>query len=78
MKLTETQMEEFKEIFDIFDMNGSGTIENDEIVSVMNILGENVQRHKVRQMIIEVDFDKNGVVDFDEFTCLMVKTLAQN
>ena len=28
-------------------------------------------------MIVEVDFDKNGMVDFDEFVCLMTKILTQ-
>lgn len=39
----------------------------------MNSLGENPTKEQVSELIEQVDYDKNGSVDFDEFICLVVK-----
>ena len=73
LKLSPTLMEEFKGIFDIFDMENNGTIQNDEITKVLNGLGENPTKEQVDELIVQIDYDQNGKVDFEEFTLLMVK-----
>ena len=77
LKLDQEQLNEFKETFDIFDDNGDGTIDYDEIVKVMQGLGENASISEIKAMTNEIDFDQNGVVDFIEFVCLMTKTLTK-
>ena len=42
----------------------------------MTGLGENVTKEKIDKLIAEIDYDKDTHVDFEEFLCLMVKTLA--
>ena len=75
-KLTPDTVHEYKEVFDIFDDTGDGKISNEEIGKVMTGLGENVTKEKIDNMIREIDYDQDTHVDFQEFLCLMVKTLA--
>ena len=38
--LTEAQIEEFREVFGLFDKDGGGTISNSELGTVMRTLGQ--------------------------------------
>ena len=40
-ELNETQIEEFKEVFGLFDKDGDGTISTKELGTVMRTLGQN-------------------------------------
>ena len=44
-------MQEYKEVFDIFDDTGDGKISNDEIGKVMTGLGENITKEKIDLLI---------------------------
>mmetsp|Transcript_32986 Transcript_32986/g.43452 ORF Transcript_32986/g.43452 Transcript_32986/m.43452 type:complete len:113 (+) Transcript_32986:41-379(+) len=77
LKLQDQTIEEYKEIFNIFDETGDGTISNDEIGKVMEGLGERLEKEEIDALIAEIDYDNDGEVDFDEFVCLMVKTISQ-
>ena len=43
----------------------------------MQGLGETPTEEKINDLIQQIDYDGDGVVDFDEFVCLMVKTLYE-
>ena len=75
LKLEESKIEEFREIFNIFDKTGDGSIDNTEIGEVMEGLGERMSDEEIEGLIKEIDYDEDGSVDFDEFMVLMVKTL---
>ena len=62
-----------KEFFDIFDDKEAGKISNKDIEKVMASMGEFPTEERILEMINEIDYDADGLVDFDEFTCLMVK-----
>jgi len=74
-ELTQDQKQDYKEIFDIFDTDGGGKITNDEISNVMKSLGQNPTEEEVERMIVEIDYNGDGEVDFEEFLMLMVKQL---
>ena len=74
-KLDELTIKDYKDVFDIFDESGDGKISNNEITKVMHGLGENPDPSRVEELIILVDYNKDGYVDFQEFLCLMVKFL---
>lgn len=61
----------FRENFDHFDADKSGSITNDEIGEVFKALGEPVPAYKIRDMIAEVDTNSSGSVEFDEFVDMM-------
>ena len=41
----------------------------------MIVLGENPTEEDLKKMVKEIDYNDDGLVDFDEFTCLMVKQM---
>ena len=43
----------------------------------MQGLGESPTPERIDELIKDIDFDDDGEVDFDEFVCLMVKTLYE-
>ena len=76
--LTDEQIAEFKEAFQIFDKDGDGSITTKELGTVMRSLGQNPSDDKIRQMIIDVDEDNSETIDFKEFLGLMAKKMKEN
>ena len=76
--LTDEQIAEFKEAFQIFDKEGDGSITTKELGTVMRSLGQNPSDDEIRQMIIDVDEDNSETIDFKEFLGLMAKKMKEN
>ena len=74
--LSEEQIAGFKEEFNKFDENGDGTITTDELSVVMNNLGQHPTEQQLKDMVAEVDMDKNGTIEFGEFIVMMAKLLG--
>lgn len=68
---TEEQIAEFKEAFSLFDKDGDGTIDNEELGTVLRSLGNQPTDEEVEDMIREADKDGNGTIDFAEFIEMM-------
>ncbi|CAG8528586.1 30477_t:CDS:2 [Racocetra persica] len=66
-QLTEQQRAEYKEAFTLFDKDKDGVITIHELKSVMKSLGQNPTEAELQEMMNEVDIDKNGTIDFNEF-----------
>ena len=73
--LTDEQIIEFREAFQAFDKDGSGSITTKELGTVMRSLGQNLNESEIREIIDEVDEDKNGTIDFHEFLSLMARKM---
>lgn len=69
--ITQEQLAEFKEAFDLFDADGSGSIDLKEMRIAMKALGFNPSTEEVRKMVAEVDADGSGSISFEEFQALM-------
>ena len=65
------QITQAREMFDRYDADGSGAINTDELGMLMLALGETVPQGKLNDMLMEVDDNNNGVIDFPEFLQLM-------
>merc|ERR550532_2416440 len=65
--MMELQNAEFKEAFDEFDTDGSGAISHKELLGVMRAMGQNPTEDELLNMILEVDLDGNGTIEFQEF-----------
>lgn len=57
--------------FDLFDTDGSGTIECKELKVAMRALGFEPKKEDLKKMISEIDKSGTGVMDFNEFLELM-------
>ncbi|KAK4404136.1 UNVERIFIED_CONTAM: Calmodulin-like protein 5 [Sesamum angustifolium] len=65
--------EDMKEAFNVFDQNGDGFISVDELKSVLVSLGlkQGKAAEDCRKMIMRVDVDGDGMVNFSEFKQMM-------
>ncbi|XP_055637087.1 calmodulin-alpha-like isoform X1 [Toxorhynchites rutilus septentrionalis] len=77
-KLTEGQISDFKEAFKLFDKDGDGTITTMELGAVMRSLGQRPTEAELQDIILEIDADGNGTVDFSEFLTLMARTIRDD
>jgi len=76
--LNDDQVREFKDAFDIFDEDNSGTVSTGELASVMKTLGQDIDEKEVGIMISEVDSDGSGEIDFSEFCTLMARQMEKS
>ena len=56
-ELTEEQKQEIKEAFDLFDTDGSGSIDAKELKVAMRALGFEPKKEEIQKMIQDVDDD---------------------
>merc|ERR1711985_172191 len=64
--LTQDQVEEIKEAFDLFDTDGSGSIDVNELKVAMKALGMDAKSEEIRKLINDIDSDGDGTIDFGE------------
>ena len=76
--LTSFQIEEYKEAFDLFDKDGDGVIDTQELDFVLRALGIRLNSTELQEMIAEVDEDGNGTIDFHEFLSMLTKKLKES
>mmetsp|Transcript_103367 Transcript_103367/g.205466 ORF Transcript_103367/g.205466 Transcript_103367/m.205466 type:complete len:175 (+) Transcript_103367:46-570(+) len=75
-ELTEAQISEIKNAFDLFDVDDSGSIDRRELLTAMKALGCDATQEEIEHMIGAADDDFGveegaGEIEFDEFLLLM-------
>merc|ERR1712124_193325 len=60
-----------KEAFDLFDTDGSGSIDAKELKVAMRALGFEPKKEEIQKMIQDVDDDGSGTIEFPEFMTMM-------
>ena len=76
-ELTEEQRQEIKEAFDLFDTDGSGSIDAKELKVAMRALGFEPKKEEIKKMISDLDTEGNGVIDYNDFLDLMTVKMAE-
>lgn len=65
-------LQELRDVFDLFDTDGSGGIDSEELKAAMKSLGFNgTNTAQVQELMSSVDKDHDGTIDFDEFVGMM-------
>lgn len=76
-ELTEDQKQEVREAFDLFDADGSGTIDVKELKVAMRALGFEPKKEEMKKMISEVDKEGTGKISFNDFLAVMTQKMAE-
>lgn len=74
--LSEEEIEEIREAFNLFDTDGSGTIDPKELKAAMQSLGFEAKNQTIYQMIGDIDKDGSGSIDFEEFLDMMTAKMV--
>jgi hypothetical protein len=73
MGISQNEIKEMKEVFDLIDGDGSGEISFDEMRELMRVVGMDTDPARVQVIMNEVDTDGSGDVDFGEFAAIMLR-----
>jgi len=57
--------------FRVFDKDGNGFITRDELKEAMEMIGEPVTDEDIDNMITMADLNKDGKIDYEEFSKLL-------
>ena len=83
--LTKSELESLKDVFDMFDLDSSGTIEKKEMKKALeSLFGEDNElleesKSKVYgfdNLMNDLDENEDGVIDFEEFVSLMTNGIS--
>eukprot|EP00470_Lotharella_oceanica_P000101 CAMPEP_0170167470 /NCGR_PEP_ID=MMETSP0040_2-20121228/866_1 /TAXON_ID=641309 /ORGANISM="Lotharella oceanica, Strain CCMP622" /LENGTH=166 /DNA_ID=CAMNT_0010405507 /DNA_START=21 /DNA_END=521 /DNA_ORIENTATION=+ len=76
-ELTTEQKQEIREAFDLFDTDGSGSIDKNELKVAMRALGFEPKKEEIAKMIQDIDKDNSGEIDFPEFLEMMTAKMGE-
>jgi len=79
-ELTEEQKHEIREAFDLFDTDGSGTIDIKELKVAMRALGFEPKKEEIKKMVADLDKDaasQNSGIDFNDFLLMMTQKMSE-
>lgn len=63
---------EIRDAFDVFDRNGDGLVSIDELLQVMEMLGETMTRQEAEDSLRRADSDGDGQLTYQEFVAFMM------
>ncbi|XP_023003784.1 probable calcium-binding protein CML27 [Cucurbita maxima] len=69
---------ELRKVFDRFDANGDGKISLSELDSVLKSSGSSVPYDELRAVMEDLDTDKDGFINIDEFAVFCKEPIASN
>merc|ERR1712072_533203 len=76
-QLSEQEKAECKEAFDLFDGDGSGAIDAEELYVAIQALGFNPTEEEVDKMVKDIDADGNAQIELDEFYEMMAGKMSE-
>ncbi|PNF20521.1 Troponin C, isoform 2 [Cryptotermes secundus] len=71
------QIEVLKKAFDAFDREKSGSISTNMVEEILRLMGQPFNRNTLEELIDEVDADKSGRLEFEEFITLAAKFIIE-
>ena len=74
--LTEDEVLEIREAFDLFDTDHSGEIDVGELKQALMNLGIDTKNQTLQNMLADIDKNGNANIDFDEFIDMMTAKMS--
>ena len=71
-EINQTEQEQLREQFRVFDLNGDGIISPSELKKVMSMMGEKITDADIDGLLNKYDLNKNGVIEYNEFVKYML------
>nr|UKO95431.1 troponin c [Demodex canis] len=75
--LTKEQVQMLRKAFDMFDREKKGYIACNMVSTILRTLGQTFEESDLQQLIIEIDADGSGQLEFDEFLTLTARFLVE-
>ena len=75
-RLTREEINEIKHAFDLFDKDGSESIDVSELKDAMKALGIHFDKSQIKKLMEKADKDGSGSIDLKEFTSLMAEKIS--
>ena len=80
-ELKDDQKAEIKEAFDLFDTDGTGTIEAKELKVALRALGFEPKKEELKKLVSDLDKQNSssghGMLDFNEFLDIMTTKMSE-
>lgn len=73
--MSDRQLHDLRHAFNMFDSDGSGTIDKQELRSVLKAMGSRPGKEELDELMSQMDVDKSGTIDFEEFVAVMADKL---
>mmetsp|Transcript_56012 Transcript_56012/g.173936 ORF Transcript_56012/g.173936 Transcript_56012/m.173936 type:complete len:444 (+) Transcript_56012:82-1413(+) len=70
---TPERIADFSQSFKKYDTDGNGALSEAQLHAMFKKLGKSLTRQQLREVMKEVDFDGNGVIEFEELCVLEIK-----
>jgi calmodulin len=70
-KLSEEELQEFRDIFTLADREANGHINKAQLGELLETLGIDATAEELDLMLKEIDEDGSGLIEFDEFVSIM-------
>merc|ERR1711934_616429 len=74
MEFSDQDKADFRKNFNLFDKKRTGAIPIGDMGTVLRSLGQNPTEAELQALMDEVDKDKSGTIEFNEFVDLMSRT----
>lgn len=76
-ELSEEEVQEIREAFNLFDSDHSGQIDYRELKVAMRALGFPVRKEDLKALLKQYDKDDSSSIEFDEFKQIMIEKMAE-
>jgi calmodulin len=76
--LSYEKMMEYRTAFESFIKTKDGQISTKNLGNILRNLGQNLKEKELNEMILEVDADGSGTIDFGEFIGLIIRKMRDS
>ncbi|KAJ6249752.1 alpha-actinin [Anaeramoeba flamelloides] len=77
-KVSKEQLEEFKQMFELFDKKKKGGLFPYEFSAVLNSLGDDLSEEDLKKVFEKYDSDNSGTIEFNEFVEFMTSRVEDS